>query len=341
MALMVMLVGISGFSLCAFLPFRMDQLCLKVFQPLYLHLRQLVSQSRPAEPDQLICSRLIAALRAGISLDSGLTLLAQEQECSSAVRERLLKILAGNPHSDFLSTYLTSALRTGMPALQTLQLFQQVLSSRRKLQLRSVSLTGQARAQAEVLSWLPWALAAMIYVMDGDWFRLATHQSLSWLLWAIAIFLTGFGRKWIKRLVKRALEPCSPSEAMEEKELPELTLRMVAEISMGTDADTALERALAGVGSPNFTRLFLSKGVPPEKIAQLKSLLRHAALTGAPLREDLLSFLQNLYLELESRWEERVQKLPVMLMLPLFVCFFPGTLLVIGSLLIPLLQELR
>ncbi|MGZ3694978.1 MAG: hypothetical protein ACXWQO_12525 [Bdellovibrionota bacterium] len=341
MAILTIIVGGSGFFLCALAPERMDLICRRYALLLVAKWKLLLSQSTATEPDLLICSRLLAALRAGISLDSALNLISKEAECTSAVRERIVRITDGFPPPDFLSTYLASALRSGMPVLSTLQLFQQVLSARRKLQLRSQSLTGQARAQAEVLAWLPWALAGMIFLMDPEWFHLASHQSFSWFLWSLAIGLTGLGKKWMKRSVRRALEPNSPTEALEEKELPELALQMVAELSMGTDADTALERSLAAIGAPEFSRYFFGKDIPPEKVQQLKSLLRHAALTGAPLRDDLLSFLQSLYVEIESRWEERIQRLPVSLLLPLFVCFFPGTLLVIVSLLIPLLKELQ
>lgn len=319
----------------------MDRLCVRVATVVQARLKLLLQQNSVTEPGLFICSRLIAAARAGVSLDSALTMAAKDQDCPTAVREQLRRIADGNPSVDFLSSYLSSALRTGMPILATLQIFQQVLGAKRKLQLRSRSLTGQARAQAEVLSWLPWGLAFMIFLVDQEWFRLAARHSLTWLLWAVAIALTGLGRQWMKRALVRALEPASPAESLEEKELPELTLRMVAEISMGTDADTALERSLSSVASGELNQFMLGKSSPPEKILQLKSLLRHAALTGAPLREDLLGFLQNLYTELESRWEEKVQRLPVTLLLPLFVCFFPGTLLVLAGLLIPLLQELQ
>jgi pilus assembly protein TadC len=73
---------------------------------------------------------------------------------------------------------------------------------------------------------------------------------------------------------------------------------------------------------------------------QLASLLRHATLTGAPVRDDLQAFLQEHFQELEARWEERVQRLPVALLLPLFLCFFPAALLVLAGLFLPLLGAL-
>ncbi|MGZ3682277.1 MAG: hypothetical protein ACXVCI_00375, partial [Bdellovibrionota bacterium] len=57
------------------------------------------------------------------------------------------------------------------------------------------------------------------------------------------------------------------------------------------------------------------------------------------VREELSNFLQDLSAELESRWEERVQRLPVALLGPLFVCFFPGSLLVLIGLLLPLFRR--
>jgi hypothetical protein len=317
----------------------MDRACTSLAARVKWQIQQLMSPPTGQLPDRLICSRLIASLRAGVSLDSAVSSATHDDSLPAGARERLRYISEGKPGRDFLSTYLTAALRTGMPVLGTLQIFQQILAARHRLQLRSRSLTGQARAQAEVLSWLPWTLAGVIFLVDGEWFALASHQALAWFLWSVAIALTGLGRKWMRRQLTRALEPASPDEALEENELPELTLRLIAEISMGTDAETALERSLGSVQSPALNRAYAAAG--PEKLLHLKAILRHAAATGAPLRDDLQTFLQNLYLELESRWEERVQRLPVTLLMPLFICFFPGTLLVIGSLLFPLLRELQ
>lgn len=341
MAILAILAGATGFFLCVALPSRMDQLCVRGWNELRARIQLMLRPATITEPDLLICSRLLASVRAGIGLESALVLLLKEEGIAGAVREKLRLLLDGKPQTDFLSTYLSAALHSGMPVIQTLQLFQQTLTSRRRLQLRSVALTGQARAQAEVLSWLPWAMALLIFLMDQEWFLLAAKRPLSWFLWAIALSLTGLGRKWLQRSLRKAMEPATPAEAMEENELPELLLRMVAEIAIGSDADTALDRSLAAIGRPEFRRAFQSRAPGGAKLAQLKATLSHAALTGAPLREDLLAFLQGLYQEIESRWEERVQRLPVALLLPLFVCFFPGTLLVLGGLLFPLLESLQ
>ena len=335
----IFLVGSLGFAVCALQPERMDRCCVRVFSAALTRLRLLLRSDVAPEPDLWLCSRLIASTRAGMSLDSALNSIANEPELAAGEKERLRGLLHGDPAPDFLSQFLASALRFGLPVLSTLQLFQRVLASRKKLAGKARALTSQARAQAEVLSWLPWFLAAGILVVDSEWFWAAGALPLSWALWSVALALTGGGRAWMKRVLNRALQPSSLAERLEEGPLPDLTLRLLGEISVGADAETALERALLSLHDPEIRRALREPGLC-EKARQLQGLITHATRTGAPLREDLHLFVTDLYQELEAKWEERVQRLPVVMLAPLFLCFFPGTLLVLAGLLFPLLGNL-
>lgn len=292
------------------------------------------------EEDLLLLARTISCLRAGISLDSALESFAQETPPGSAQKIRLRGILEGNAPADFLSTFLRSAMDSGTPALSALQGMEKMLAGKRRLALKAHAATGQCRAQAEVLSWLPWAFGLAVALLDRDWFASALHSSLAWFLWAIAVLLSGLGRKWMQSSLSRAFQAKNKTELLEEAWLPDLALRLVAEISQGTDIETAIERSLAKVGNAELTALY-STAKPQEthRIARMKSLLLHAARTGAPIRSDLENFLSDLHMELEARWEERVQRLPIKMLGPLFLCFFPGSLLVLAGLLLPLFLD--
>ena len=124
---------------------------------------------------------------------------------------------------------------------------------------------------------------------------------------------------------------------MEEEVLPDFVLRMIAEISQGRDVDTATDRCLLACANPFLTRSLIS-GSESGNLARLCSTLRHAARTGSPVRDELTAFLQDLQAEVESRWEERVLRLPVSLLGPLFACFFPSSLLVLLGLLVPIFR---
>lgn len=340
MAVFLFAAGSFGFALCALRPELMDRVCRRGAGAVLTRLRLLLAPAQTEDQDLALCSRLVAATRAGISLDPALSSLLKESDHSS-LRDRIRRIMDRKPPSDFLSIYLSSALESGMPILATLQIFQRALNSRRKMQWKARALTSQARAQAEVLSWLPWSLALAIFCVDAEWFFTSSHQPLTWFFWALAFALTGAGRAWMKRALARALRPRSPEEKMEENLLPDLALRMMSEISTGRDAESSLERALQAIASPELNAAFAGGTNRSEKARQLRSLLQYAAQTGAPLRDDLTAFVHDIYAELESRWEERVQKLPVVLLAPLFLCFFPSTLLVLAGFVLPLLQEFR
>jgi hypothetical protein len=216
---------------------------------------------------------------------------------------------------------------------------ERALKSRRKLHLKARGITGQCRAQAEVLSWLPWLLALAIILLDFSWFLAAAGSSLAWALWAIAVGISGLGRHWMRSVIRHALAPSNETERLEEEVLPDFTLRTLAEISQGRDVEAAAEQALRSLGNISFRELYLKNSSHRGGIARLRAILLQASRTGAPVREELLSFLSDQQAETESRWEERVQRLPIALLAPLFTCFFPASMLVLGGLLLPLLLE--
>lgn len=334
MANTFLVCGLIGFIFCTAFQSRADQLIHLVS----LKVQDLFRPKHSFSDDLPLITRLLASTRAGISLDSALEQISGEVG-SPDIRARIQEILLGRPRPDFLSTFLHGALSTGIPVLAPLQAFQKILQIEKKVRLKARSLTSQSRAQGEVLSWMPWMMAIALAVIDSDWLLSAMSSSGSWLLWAIALTLLGAGRAWMKALLGRALKPSGNEEYLREELLPKLCLRLIAELSLGQDAESALEKALAQINNGELALQFANEKVRGEGVRALHALLHHAALTGAPLRDDLMAHLSDLHLQMESRWEERVQRLPVVMMAPLFLCFFPSSLLVLAGLLFPLIAE--
>lgn len=337
MLLFSFFAGLGGFFFCTAFQSSVD-LWAQALQSKFLSWRQGISRS-PAPPDLWLISRLVASIRAGISLDGALESIRAEKNLPRETQARIHSILQLKAGRDFLSLFLVSSLQTGAPILATLLAFQKLLQAERRVKMRARALTSQSRAQGEVLSWLPWVMGAALGLMDPAWLRQAAENSLSWLAAAAALLLLGLGRRWMKSLLDRALRPTGREELLQEEILPALCLQMVAQLSVGLDAETALERSLVRLADEGLKKEFQSHDAP-EIVRNLKALLGHAAHTGAPLRDDLLGFLSDLHLQTENRWEERVQRLPVLMMAPLFLCFFPSTLLVLGAFLLPLARDL-
>jgi hypothetical protein len=328
--------GLASFLFCAAFQSQIDEKIPRLRASLLAFIR---SRVRDPEPHRIhLLTHLIASLRAGMSLDSGIESAARNPTTPPELRAYLEAILRSGPNEDFLGGFLTDALRTGTPVLATLQIFQKILQVERRVRMKARALTSQSRAQAEVLSWLPWLMLSALALLDWEWFLGAGEHPGSWLAWSIALLLLAGGRHWIRSALGKALRPRSGQENIDEKFLPELILRLIAEISLGLDAETALEKNLARMKNPALNAEFSSK-TPSGNVALLRSLLHHSALTGAPLREDLTHFLTDLHLQIESRWEERVQRLPVAMMAPLFLCFFPSCLLVLLAVLLPVIGE--
>lgn len=334
-----MITGGCGTLLALCYPTVVDSLLTSGWRKARFFLKSLLEAPPHPENDLALTSSLISCLRAGISLDAALERVARDSVPGSANHARLRRILLGEPGTDFLSTFLCSALESGAPALAALSGMERALRCRRRLQLKARGITGQCRAQAEVLSWLPWVLAGAIVLVDFSWFTVAAKSSLAWAFWAAAIGASGAGRHWMRRVILLALSPKNEVERSEEELLPDFTMRVLGEVSQGRDIELSAENALRALGSDRFRELYLNASAPAPGISRLRVLLQRASLTGAPVREDLLAFLTDHQAEMESLWEERVQRLPIALLAPLFVCFFPSSLLVLGGLLLPLLRD--
>jgi Flp pilus assembly protein TadB len=330
--------GGCGALFSFFYPTLVDTLLVGAVTKARFALSALLEAPPQPEDDLALAGSLISHLRAGISLDSALEGIAQQLPPPSPNRARLYRLLSGKADPDVLSTFLRGALDTGAPALAALQGIERGLQCRRKLHLKARGITGQCRAQAEVLCWLPWLLALCMALVDSAWLALALSSPLAWALWAVAAGITGAGRAWIRKLLLTALRPRSEAEKMEEEALPDFALRVLSEIAQGRDVETAIERCLL-FAHPPFRDTFLNQALHEGRVARLRSILRQAASTGGPVRGDLLHFMEDHQAELEARWEERVQRLPITLLAPLFLCFFPATLLVLAGLLLPALRD--
>jgi hypothetical protein len=327
-------VSLLSFALCAAFQKKIDYQLSRLAHSL----RARFSSSRNPPQDFLLLTHLISSLRSGCSLDAALEKAATEEPFSPELKAWAADTLNGPATSDFLSLYLHNAVKSGAPVLSTLLLFQKISTAKERAKRKAAALTGQGRAQAEVLSWMPWVIFAGILAVDPEWFFSSAQNAGSWLLWSLSLALTGLGRIWIRRLLSRALHSSSWAETLKEEFLPNLSLRMISHLAIGLDAETALENSLNQIANPAFKRSFYSQDALPE-IVHFRSLLAQAARTGAPLREDLGRFLEDLYNQLESTWEEKAQRLPVILLAPLFLCFFPGSILVLSAFMLPLWSQ--
>ena len=296
MSIAAILAGTVGLCVSLRYPVSVD----KFLRSLPARIRALLEA--PPHPDselELVCS-LSSSLRSGLSLDTALETIASSARAGAEARACARRALLQQPDPGFLSSFLRSSLLTGAPALGSLAGFERALRCRRRLQKKARAATSQCRAQAEVLSWLPWALALAILVIDPAWFAAAAGSPLAWALWAAATGACGLGRAWIRRSLATALSPRAGAERWEEEEAPELVLRVLAELSQGKDVESAVEGALAGL-DPAFAAAFQAANALPERLRRLHSLFSAAASQGGPVRDDLLAYLQALQEDVEAR----------------------------------------
>jgi hypothetical protein len=304
-------------------------------------LAQKAQREESLVPELPIITRLIACLRSGQSLDSSLEQIISDPNFAELAKSRLKKVLAQEAERDFFSQYLAGALKSGAPILHSLSSLQRLLLVEKRMQLRARGISGQARAQAEALSWLPWLLAGGFAFIDPSWFQNSIHSAESWLCWSLAMALCGFGRAWIMRSVDQCLRAKNQKESALENDLPALVLHFSTQLSLGLDPSTCLEKLIKNdVTNPLKSWLIEVNEETPPSVRNFRSLVDYADRSGAPLRIELENFLFELQSAKESKWEERLQQLPIHLLAPLFCCFFPTSFLILIGLLFPFFKEL-
>lgn len=328
-----------GFTFCYFLA---DTVDIAVFKAIEFVKKKLLDQGPNELTDLYLLSRTQSLLRSGINLESALEQIRSEPSSSETLKRTIQKILDGTTTKDFLPSFFILALETGAPISEPIKILQNTLFMQKKNQQRAKAFTAQSRAQASVLCWLPWFLLFSLAILDHDWALESTKSPYTWLLWSAAIFLSGIGKTWINNLISKSLIPKKTKDILLEQLLPELVFRLVGYISTGIDLQTSLERCLQQMAEPKLSTYFSNKTSPdtPPQILHLRALLDQANL-GGPVRAELLFLLNDLQSTQECNWEERAQKLPVKCMAPLFLCFFPSCLLILLSLILPMLGELK
>lgn len=281
----------------------------------------------------LLLNRILSILRSGISLQNALEDASQDPNTPRILQNKIKNLLSGFPENDFLSQFFYTAMETGVSCISTIQSLQKIFRVKIKIRQKINSASSQAAAQAAVLSWLPWAMAFLVGLMDPTWFGAAIKNPISWFLWSISLALIGLGKVWFEKIIERALLPQSPIENLLENTFPELLIRVISNIAIGKDAQSALEISLANCEDPLLNQQIISNQ-NPEPIVHFKSILQQANRGAIGLRDELLALLQDIHSAQEAKWEENAQKIPVKLMAPLFICFFPSTVLVLVGLLI-------
>ena len=329
----IIALGCAGFLFCAAFQHRINAIFLHLWEQGKKHFQNPRTET---EENLFIVSSLLSSIQVGATIEACLESLLRENSLSDRSKQKIASVLSGKPGKDFLSTLLSGAILQGQPVHKTLSALQKILQAEKRIQLRSYSLTSQSRAQGTVLSCLPLFMVVALAILDPQWLGSAINDPLSWCLWAFASALVGLGQFWMKQMLDSALVAKSAEEKIRQEILPPLLLGILSQMAIGSDAETAHEQSLSGLSKEQIQLLRKFSG---GAVAQLHYLIARSKETGAPLFENLSNLLSSNYLEMENRWEEKVQRLPVFMLAPLFCCFFPATLLVIVALLLPILSE--
>ncbi len=234
----------------------------------------------------------------------------------------------------FLNHLLAYAKETGCSLSTPLSIYGESLENHLLMQSKVASLSSQAKAQATVLTWMPIFLFIALCFVDFQGFLAIWSHDLNYLFTALLCFLIAGGSLWIQSLQAQLLEPTGSLEKIETQWIPEIVLQWIVCISSGMDVETSWQKILMSTNQKEVQILQSRSG------KYLQQLAKHSSENGTPIKDELLSFLQEHLKQIHYQTEGKAQKLPVKLLAPLFLCFLPASLLVIAMFLLPVFGEI-
>lgn len=298
----------------------------KIFQDKF----RINSKCSDIQTEIFYIQKLLSKLRAGTSL----------QNCLENPNEKIPSAWREKNHPAAL--LIENAIQSGNSCSNSLLFYKKIQESHLKLERKKTSSSAQARMQAYSVCVVPWLLLFVIFIMDSDSFLLQWQSALCKFLWLFSLLLDAAGLIWIRKILKNTFSPKDTHSKELEGDLINFLLRFIPLLSSGIDINSAALKSIPTDSSTEGTLIKTIYGLEnptalsliPEFL-QLREILRNHISFGSPIREDLRSLLEDLQNRKENRWEECVQKLPLKLLPPLFLCIFLASLLVLFSLLIP------
>ena len=281
------IAGIIGFGISLRLGKKIDQLSLSSSDHMRKWLENLKGQKATDNTFLPAIIKIISYIRSGKTLETAIQAVSTDCSVHADIKEIFANISKGNPGPDPLSQFFSTALDTGTPILKPLQEIQKIVQMEKNLKLKIMAASSQGRAQAEVLSWLPWVLSVGVVFVNPEWAGLALKNPISWFCWSFSFFLCGIGKKWIAKILAKTLKPQTEQEEILENQVPGLVLRLISLLSIGRDIESALDSALLGSKSQNLLTLFkieITSANIPEEIRQLRNVLHDASSNGSPIR---------------------------------------------------------
>ena len=322
----------------------------------YLFLQRLsLLQTPPLTIEQQeldLLRHLIGSLRSGHSLQESLEEFSKNAKPKGPLElsQEGIQLLSGEKSKISFAGIVHNSLVTGESCLQSLYFFRRQIESRLKNNRKLLAVTTQARAQAWICGFIPWGMFLIFSLMEWDLVSAALKNMYCWIIWVFALAMDIGGLYWIKKSIHNAFT-ANPQQKALEQELPDLILNIHSAIAMGKDIESAFNEAkfILKENSKLKDWLFDSQSkdstlsdsykVIPSEIKQLQSILQRAIHYGSPLQAELQLLLDEVEYQKENRREECLQKAPLKLLSPLFLCIFPAALLVLVSILLPILGE--
>jgi hypothetical protein len=286
-------------------------------------------------------NHLLRTVQSGNTLTEGLQSFIQSQPDNPYVAESN-SILSGNPTGDAFAQFISENIRSGGPVSEHLRFFRRQLEQRIRTLRRANAVTAQARLQAIVLFFAPWGLLASLAVSDSEIAVAAVHSPFCWTLWTLALCVSSVGILWINRIVRSTIAAKTEAERLAEITLPNFLIGFYARIASGAPVTEAVESAIPIDAPLSFQAAFHDIISPVQTeamplLSEIRNALRSAALRGSPLKEEVQRFLTDCESQTEIRIEEALQKLPVKILAPLFICVLPSALIILFSFLFPAL----
>ncbi len=312
---------------------KVDQYILEVAQKLKTLRNQ---QETEEEANVRWVNFLISRIRSGYAAQDALLQSIESIKLTTRQTATIKAIIDKQSTECAIGIILRNGIVSGGKCLNPLRRTKKNIQQRIHAERKAKAASLQCRAQAVTMCLLPWALLIAQSLASPVLFAKSIESPIMLASIALALTLTILGFSWMQKIIKSVIHGRPKGTQTFEKKLHYTLFRIQSELSAG-------EVPNSSSNEPSYKELMqsrrLTKKLPNQLVSifdELQQAINSSQQLGAPIGEHIDELILEFNEYLENKLLERVQLLPLKLLLPISTTILPAAILTIIAPIIPL-----